>query len=244
MIKTYLDIETAPNLGYVWGKWEQNVLDMKSDWYIMSYAYKHEGDSKVTVVALPDFAGYKRNPESDKALSKSLWSVVDRSDVIIAHNGDQFDLPKINTRFLTHGLNPPTPYKTIDTLKMARRNFAFDSNKLDDLGRYLGVGRKLPNTGFNLWKRCMAYEFDREAWDTMKKYNAHDVELLEKVYHLLRPWDAKHPAINLGQAGVCPKCGSDKVQRRGFNYTLLSKSQRFQCMDCHGWFAGASRRIK
>ena len=25
----FLDIETAPSLGWVWGKWQQNVIDFK-----------------------------------------------------------------------------------------------------------------------------------------------------------------------------------------------------------------------
>jgi hypothetical protein len=237
-----LDIETAPSLGWVWEKYETNVIDFKSDWYMLSYAYKwlYEDDTKV--VGLVDFPRYDRDRENDKQLVKSLWKLMDAADVIIAHNGDKFDIKKINTRFLTHGLKPPSPYKTVDTLKIARSKFAFDSNKLDDLGRYLGVGRKLPNTGFHLWKGCMIG--DREAWRQMKEYNGHDVDLLERVYTILFPWDTKHPAVNLGQRDTCPKCGSSQVQRRGFNFTLLSKAQRYQCRDCAGWFAGASKRIK
>jgi hypothetical protein len=33
-----LRLETAPNLGYVWGKWEQNVIDFKKSWYVLSFA--------------------------------------------------------------------------------------------------------------------------------------------------------------------------------------------------------------
>lgn len=237
-----LDIETAPSLGWVWEKYDTNVIDFKSDWYILSYGYKWLGENKVHVVGLVDFPGYDKDRENDKKLMNTLWELLDEADVVIAHNGDKFDLKKINTRFLTHGLRPPTPYKTVDTLKIARSNFAFDSNKLDDLGRYLGVGRKIPNTGFHLWKGCMVG--DREAWRQMKQYNGHDVELLEKVYNIVYPWDKKHPAVNMGERDTCPKCGSRDVQRRGFNFTILSKAQRYQCQNCYGWFAGGAKRIK
>ena len=159
---------------------------------------------------------------------------MDEADVIIAHNGDRFDLPKINTRFLTHKLNPPSPYKTIDTLKIARSVFKFDSNKLDDLGRYLSIGRKLPHTGFHLWKGCMSG--DKASWKLMKRYNGHDVELLEKVYYIMRSWCKNHPNINMGLSEVCPKCQSTKVQRRGFSYTLLRKKQNWFCTSCCGWW--------
>ncbi len=238
-----LDIETAPSLGWVWGKWQQNVIDFKKDWYLLSFGYKWYGvDKKVTVVGLDDTPGYKPGSEDDKWLAQQLWTLLDQADIIIAHNGDGFDLPKILTRFLIHGLKPPTPYKTVDTLKIARKKFAFDSNKLDDLCHYLGIGRKLPHTGFHLWKGCMSGV--RKAWKQMKAYNGHDVELLEEVYDIMRPWDSYHPQVNLGETVEtnCPKCGSSKIQRRGFSYTLLRRKQRYQCLKCAGWFEGSAKK--
>jgi uncharacterized protein YprB with RNaseH-like and TPR domain len=148
----FIDIETAPSLGWVWGKWEQNVIDFKRDWYMLSYAVKWVGSKKVETRGLIDYPSYKKDMENDKQLVEDLWNVFNEADILIGHNGDAFDIRKANSRFLTHGLMPPAPYKTVDTLKIARRAFKFDSNKLDDLGRYLGLGRKLPHTGFNLWR--------------------------------------------------------------------------------------------
>jgi hypothetical protein len=167
--------------------------------------------------------------------------LIDRADIIVAHNGDSFDLVKINTRFLIHGFDPPSPYKTVDTLKVARKVFAFDSNKLDDLGHYLNIGRKLPHTGFHLWKGCMSG--DPVAWAKMKRYNGHDVELLEKLYYLVRKWAPNHPQVNQGKIENCPRCGSSKVQRRGFSYTPLRRKQRFQCQKCAGWFEGPAKKV-
>ena len=31
-----LDIETSPALGYVWKKWDTNVIEFKDSWYILS----------------------------------------------------------------------------------------------------------------------------------------------------------------------------------------------------------------
>jgi len=239
----FLDIETAPSLGWVWGKWQQNVIDFKRDWYILSYAVKWAGDKKVVSRALDDMPGYTKGSEDDKALVTELWDLVNQADIIVAHNGDGFDLPKINSRFILHGLKPPKPYKTVDTLKIARKKFAFDSNKLDDLGRYLGIGRKLAHTGFHLWKGCMAGE--SKAWAKMKKYNAHDVELLEELYYLFRSWDNQHPQVNEVHGGIianCPKCGSNKIQKRGFTYTMLRRKQRYQCQKCAGWFEGSATK--
>lgn len=238
-----LDIETAPSLGWVWGKWEQNVIDFKRDWYMLSYAYKWSTEKKVTAVGLIDFpTTFASNLENDTQLVKSLWNLLDEADIVVAHNGDSFDLAKINTRFLIHKLSPPSLYKTVDTLKIARKIFAFDSNKLDDLCHYLGLGRKLPHTGFHLWKGCMTG--DPKAWAMMKKYNGHDVELLEKVYYRLRPWATTHPNVNQGAIDACPKCGSKHIQHRGFSYTRFSEKQRYQCQNCFGWFEGSCHLIK
>jgi uncharacterized protein YprB with RNaseH-like and TPR domain/predicted RNA-binding Zn-ribbon protein involved in translation (DUF1610 family) len=232
----FLDIETAPSLGWVWAKWNTNVIDFEKNWHILSFSWKWLGEKEVHVKGLIDYPGYEKNKENDKALVTDLWKILDQADIIIAHNGDDFDLPKTNTRLITHGIKPPSPYKTVDTLKIARRVFKFDSNKLDELGRYLGVGRKMPHTGFHLWHGCMTG--DPESWKLMKEYNKQDVILLEQVYFLMRPWAKSHPQVNQGELLACPKCGSLKVQRRGFSFTAFRKKQRYQCQECTGWFEG------
>jgi hypothetical protein len=232
----FYDIETAPLLSYTWGMYEQNVIDVKRSWYMLSFAYKWQGQKRVHTKALPDYKNFKKNMEDDSFLVKELWTLFDEADIIIAHNGDRFDAKKANARFLFHGKKPPSPYKSIDTLKIARNKFAFSSNRLNDLGAYLGVGRKLPTTGFHLWKGCMKGE--ASAWRKMRAYNARDVELLERVYLKLRAWGS-HPNLTAysGNPG-CPTCQSTNVQRRGWNIARVRKTPRFQCRSCGTWFAG------
>jgi uncharacterized protein YprB with RNaseH-like and TPR domain len=237
----FLDIETAPSLGWVWQKWQTDVIDFKQNWYILSYAYKELGEKNVHVKCLADYSSYVANTDNDKELVNDLWNLLDEASVVIGHNGDRFDLPKISTRFITHGMPPPSPYKSVDTLKIARQVFKFDSNKLDELGRYLGLGRKLPHTGFHLWQGCM--QGDAASWKLMKQYNAQDITLLEKVYLKMRPWAKTHPQVNQGDLQACPKCGSNRVQRRGFSFTLLRKKQRWQCQACYGWHSGAAVKV-
>lgn len=233
-----LDIETAPNLGWVWGMWEQNVIDFKKSWYMLSFSVKWLGDKRGKTYALPDFGPqYNKDPECDKALVKELWKVLDEADIVIAHNGDAFDIKKSNARFIAHNLPPPRPFKTIDTLKIARRHFKFDSNKLDNLGQYLGVGRKMPHTGKHLWLGCMRGE--PRAWRMMRRYNAADVELLERVYLRLRPWATTHPNLNnYTRACGCPTCQSKNIHKRGFQVTRRGKYPRLHCQDCGAWSRG------
>lgn len=230
----FFDIETAPNLGYVWGKWEQNVIDYTNEWYVLCYSAKWLGGKNITN-GLPDYPGYKPGSQNDKKIVEDIWSLFNEADIIVAHNGDQFDIKKMNARFLFHKLTPPTPYKTIDTKKVAKRYFSFNSNKLDDLGQHLGLGRKVKHEGFEMWQGCMAG--DMPSWRLMKKYNQQDVNLLEKVYLYFRGWISSHPILGMFSNGsvVCPKCGSSKLQARGFAINSTTKYRRFQCRDCGGW---------
>lgn len=237
------DIETSPNLSYVWGKWEQNVLSVKEHWYLISFCAKWLDKKQIMDYSLPDYSVYKKDRTNDKKLVQDLWELFNEADVIIAHNGDEFDIKKANALFVKHGLRPPSPYKTVDTKKVAKRYFKFDSNSLDDLGNYLGLGRKLKHTGFDLWLGCMAGE--QKSWETMVRYNKGDVELLERVYLKLLPWVTNHPNLNLlhGTLQSCPNCGSDHLHGRGFATTRTAKYQRFQCQDCGSWHRGSGVKL-
>ena len=87
-----------------------------------------------------------------KGICKTLWSVLNEADIVIAHNGKRFDIPKINTRFLLNGLPPTTPYQQIDTLEAVKKKFGFSSNKLDNLLIQFKMDRKL-DTDFGLWQK-------------------------------------------------------------------------------------------
>jgi len=237
------DIETAPNLAYVWGKYEQDVLAYKKELYMLSFSYKWLGTNTVYAHSLPEYKIYKKDRENDVELIQDLWKLFDEADIIIAHNGDKFDIRMANSFFAFHGMKPPAPYKTVDTLKVARAKFKFNSNKLNDLGEYLKLGSKVETGGFKLWTGCLAN--DKESWRLMVKYNKQDVVLLEKVYLTLRPWMTNHPNLNINyETNLCPVCGSDKMQCRGFGYTLIGKYQRYQCQKCGKWSRGKNERTE
>lgn len=223
------DIETSPILSHVWQLYEANSLEVIKDWYMLCFAYKWLGEKKTHVVALPDFKHYKKHPEDDSKVVKKLWELFNEADIVIAHNGDKFDQKKSNARFIQHELLPPEPYASIDTLKVARKYFKFSSNKLDDLGDYLKVGRKVQTGGYSLWQGCMAG--DTKAWNKMKRYNKQDVVLLEEVYLKLRPWISNHPAITFGMRN-CSNCGHDHLNKAGYKRTKTAEYQRYRCYNC------------
>ena len=232
-----LDIETAPNLSYVWGHYEQNVIQHQTEWYMLSWSVRWLNDKPVTR-ALCDYPDYEIGSDNDKSLVNELWGYLDEADCVVWQNGDKFDKKKINTRFIKHGIRPPRPYRTIDTLKVARNNFAFNSNKLDDLGKYLGVGHKLQHKGFELWKGCLMG--DAESWATMKAYNEQDVELLQNVYFKLLPWIWGHANVStmMGLKDGCRNCGSTDLTHDGHILTATGKRPQYRCNHCDTWMQG------
>lgn len=240
-----VDLETSPNLGWTWGKYEQNVLEFEQEKQIIGFACKYLGTSKVHSYMLPDFRGYKPGFSNmdDGQMVRSLWELVNGADIIIAHNGDNFDIRVMNARFIAHGLTPPAPYRTVDTLKVAKKYFRFNSNKLDDLGKFFGLGRKLKHEGFDLWLKCM--DGDTAAWKTMRRYNEQDVRLLESIYLKMLPWMTNHPNLAVINEVVdqCPKCLSKQLQRRGWETTNTGKKRRYQCQGCGGWFYGKHQAV-
>jgi len=241
-----LDIETSPIMGYTWSTFDANVLKILEPSKLLSVSWKELHSPEVHVKSIADYPGYKKGVIDDTKLVKEIWKVLDEADVVIAHHGDRFDLPKLNARFVWHGLNAPSVYKTVDTKKVASRYFKFDSNSLNNLGGYLNLGKKVENGGFTLWVDCIAG--NKDAWAKMKEYNAQDVILLEKVYMTLRPYIENHPNLallsdNPKSGHSCPTCQSLNVSKRGFAITLTGRKQRFQCSDCGSWSSGSFERV-
>ncbi len=92
--------------------------------------------------------------QCDKKLLQDFIKVANEADELIGHNGDKFDLAWIRTRCLFHRIEMFPTYNTIDTLKIARSKFRFNSNRLDYIGKFLGLGQK-NHTNFDLWKDIM-----------------------------------------------------------------------------------------
>lgn len=226
------DIETAPLKSYTWGIWNQNIglNQLIDDWFMLTWAAKWLFSDTVMSDKLTSKEAIE---EDDKRITKNLWKLIDEADIVIAHNGDKFDIKKINTRFLKHRLGLPSSYQSIDTLKIARKTFSFTSNKLDALATFLGFEGKMSTGGFDLWKRCM--EGDKEAFLIMEEYNKQDVVVLENVYLELRPYAKSHPNIGLYVGdGIerCPCCGSDQVTPNSEYYSNTSVYVEYLCNSC------------
>ena len=207
--RLFFDIETSPLVVYTFRvgfKLNISYENIIEDWRIISIAYKWEGENEVHALVWD-------KQHSDKELLREFVKVANTADELIGHNGDRFDIKKIRTRCIFHRIPMFPKYRTLDTLKKARGGFAFDSNKLDAIAKYLGVGAKMQHEGFPMWVKCM--QGDKEALENMIKYNKVDVVVLEDVYiamqHYIKP--NSHAGVANGMAKYsCPICGCEEIE--------------------------------
>jgi len=228
------DIETTPMPVWVWDFGKQYVPHTnlvrddngkQRDWYVLSWAAKWLYDDIVISDMVTPEESLQRD---DSRILKSIWELLDEADIVVAHNGDRFDIRKLNARFIMNDMAPPSPYKSIDTLKISRKEFAFSSNKQDFLTKAFSLSEKL-KTDFQLWVDCMKGK--REALKRMLEYNERDVSGLEGVYLKLRPYIKNHPNLGvLMDESSCPSCGSKNIIAS--NATYFTSSNEFPVYRC------------
>ena len=229
-----IDIETQPNLAYTWGLFKQNIglSQLVVPKEMISFAAKWHGRRSVM------FWSTHHNGKAE--MVKAAADLLDEADAVIHYNGKRFDVPHLQTEMKLLGYHPPTPFKQIDLLDTAKKQFAFASNKLDHVTEQLGLTGKLHHGGgFELWLACMAGE--EKAWNTMRRYNKQDVVTTEELYDDLLPWIKTHPHVGLYNGvedDTCPRCGGTDLERRGYAYTDASKFQQYRCRGCGGWVRG------
>jgi DNA-directed RNA polymerase subunit RPC12/RpoP len=228
------DLEITPTLGWTYGLYDTRVIRVEREPYVMCFAYKWLGQDKIHVVSQPDFDRYDTDAFNDKDVVRTLRDLMDEADIVIAHNAMKFDNRVANERFLAHGFTPPSPYKTVDTLLVARRYFRNGSNALNSLCSKLGIGEKSAVTHGTLWRDCV--DGDMDSWKKMAEYNKQDIVMLEGLYLTLRPFISNHPNVAVyGKVESCPKCGSENIQYRGFQRSNVAEYRRIQCTDCGAW---------
>jgi len=240
-----IDIETAPLELYGWKLFDENFsLDqIKKDWTILSYAAKWLGEKRIIY---DDTGGRGRHMvRHDRKLMKGIRDLLNEADIVVAQNGKAFDVRKINARLIAHGFGPPSPYRVVDTMMLARKYFAFTSQKLAYTSATLRNEKRKDEhpeyPGFKLWAAVL--QDDPKAWAVMKRYNKEDILATEEIYLKMRAWDNQHPNLGTFSAAekhICPHCGSDHVIGRNGWREVKQQGvyKRYQCKDCGGWSRG------
>lgn len=231
------DIETSFQIFGGFGRFNQNFSESQvfENSKLLGLCAKWLGSDNMIEIWPSRFKEWG-TPESQKEMLEKAWQLLDRADYVIAHNA-KFDTKMLNSFFLFNGLTKPSPYRIIDTLRIAKSHFRFDSNRLDSLGKFLGVGQKTPHTGFQLWRECA--EGNSEAWRHMIAYCSQDVRLLEEIYYKIRAWDKNFANLGIHYDDGDMRCGvclSKDLQDTG--KTVQSNTQQYdllKCGECGAW---------
>lgn len=223
------DLETSPCLGWFWRTGKQNVgahqIRRPGKIICISYRFHHWPEGKVKNLRW----SAKQN---DKNMVLRFAEIAERADIIVGHNGDNFDKKWLNTRLAYHG-HPTISHKmSEDTLKQSRKEFQLPSHKLDFLCKYFHIPGKL-STQTGMWERVV-FDNDKKSLDEMVRYCDQDVLILDKLYARLYPY-VQHKlnlAVYNEKADVCPDCGSKERVSKGYVYTRAGKFRSFVCKDC------------
>lgn len=230
-----VDLETAPIKAFTWGTFDQNIANNQiiEDTFILSFAAKWLGEKKI----------YYKDQSKNKIVNKdcpkllqAIWELLDSADIVLGQNSKRFDVKKLNTAFVLAGMQPPSSFKQIDTLSIAKRHFAFTSNKLEyTTDRLCTKYKKLTHKkfpGFSLWTECL--KGNKAAWAEMKKYNIHDILSTEEYWEKIQAWDNTSPNFSIynGHYHHTCTCGSTELQKRGFFFSPSGKFQRYRCKSC------------
>lgn len=184
------DLETSPNIGWFWrAGYKQNIQpnQILKERAIICVSYKWLGEDQVYNLT------WDKN-QDDKFLIEQFVEVLNEADMIVAHNGERFDIKWFKTRALYHRIPTLPNYKQFDTLKVAKSKLYLNSNRLDYIAKFLGYEGKISTTP-NLWHEVVTLN-NRESLKDMLDYCDEDVRQLEKVYNELKYLD--NPKFHAG----------------------------------------------
>lgn len=229
--RLFFDIETSPNIVYSWrigynlNITPDNIIDERK---IICISYKWENEDKIYSLT------WDAN-QCDKQMLIDFIAQANKADELIAHNGDRFDIKWIRTRCIYHRIPMFPQYKTLDTLKKAKSGFNFNSNKLDYIAKFLGVGAKVKHSGFDMWVQVM--KGNQEAMDEMVTYCEGDIIVLEDVFLTMQNYikmNTHNGVINNNLKYSCPSCGGEHPVLLKNNVTAMGTIKRLmECNDCN-----------
>jgi len=138
------------------------------------------------------FRADKLNPNWAKARSddskivEAVANELKKYDILVAHNGVDFDLPFLRTRLLVNDLPPLPDFKIVDPVKIARKSLRLGYNSLERIASVLGVNQK-KNVDGQVWLRAIL-DGDKKAMDQITKKCISDVLMLEDIIDHLKPY--------------------------------------------------------
>lgn len=246
-----LDIERIPGRATV----QHRGLTVEGEWWDLS-GWKHVIGRRIhpdnvtawprSICAAAKWYGEKEVMFSSEwgdgheGFARQTWEWFNEADIIVGHNMQAFDARHIRGGWLEYGWSPPAPWKVVDTLKIARAEFNFESNTLDALCKRLGVNAKTDK--YDAQIAHAAVGGDAKAQKKLKAYNIGDIKASEGLYDRLRPYIKNHPHLSMlnGSEWGCPNCGNENVStnRQGEAFANVQRYAAYQCVKCGAWIRG------
>jgi uncharacterized protein YprB with RNaseH-like and TPR domain len=237
--RLFFDIETSPNVGLFWSCGHEVMVRPEAilkERQIICVAWKWADEKRVQSL---DWG----RASDDRRLCEKFSEVIQQADEAIGHNGDRFDIRWLRTRSLYHRVPFPPEVISIDTLKSCRSLFYFNSNRLDYVAEYLGLGKKRDPGGFGAWKE-LTVSNPEKLRKKMVSYCKHDVVLLEAIFNELNPYlPAKSKAWSR-LVSACPECGSTETTICKTRTTAAGTERtQLQCNECGKYHTVSTKKL-
>lgn len=228
-----LDIERIPGV-FTADFWDLNAFknrrihpDLVVSWpRTICLAWRWYGAKKVEFAA-------EWEPGGHAAMLVAAWEVYDKADIIVGHNVARFDSKHLQTGWLELGLPMPSPYKTVDTLAVARKHFGMESNTLDAICKRLGVPHKTDKYEVQVAKDACAGDVKMQR--KLRAYNCGDIVASEGLYDRLRGRIPNHPHVTSGNsldALHCNQCNGRNLDRNGVKLADQILYLLYRCDSC------------
>jgi len=170
---------------------------------------------------------------------KSVHRLMSAADIIVGHNLDNADVPWLRgDLFIEANLPPLPPFKTVDTLKVLRKEFKSGApfKSLDAFCQIAGIEAKSDRYDREAMERAVT---EKSVADRARlvAYCSGDVIASQGLYDYLRPVITNHPALFVDgkdHLTTCHRCGHDTepIPRR-YVANVLPYSMR-RCTECGG----------
>ena len=248
-----LDIERIPGRHSTWHRgqtitgpfWDLNEIkawtgkrihadDVKEWPRTICAAWKWYDQADVEFAAEWEVGGYD-------GFMRAVWDVFNDADLIIGHNADRFDARHLMGGWAEMGLPAPSPYKVIDTLKIARASFAYESNTLDALNKRLGIDAKTDKYDARIARA--AVNGDKEAQGVLRSYNMGDITASEALFDRLRPFAKGIPHLGMWSDDelACPSCGTTMTATGKTVHANIQRYEHLHCPNCGSHARGTAR---
>lgn len=233
-----VDIETSPHLCYSFQTFNANIsmTQIVKPTRMTCFAAKWLGGKTIFM---------SEYHHGTPAMVEGLHRLMSEADVVVTYNGDRFDHLHINREFHSLGLQPPSPFISVDLYKVIKKREKWASHKLAYITEQFALSGKMTNDGWRLWlavEGVYGEEAQKKAWNQMRRYNRRDVLTTEELFEEYRPYVTnlpnadlfnEEPSTTLG----CPNCQSLHVTRQGYRRTKTRRYPQYQCQGCGKWFS-------